>query len=217
MAVAPRGAAPPGRPPCLRVRLGSPPGLRGLAWLGARPRARPPSPLLEQPATARLLRWWRVEGALPPPPESRCPPRRGLQMPAADTALYGRIPCPPAPDPVDAAAVVACRWASRWPPPPRFLGLCRACSSWVRPGLEATYTAADGSRARCGRRARQAAGRSFGPACPVGMKILRVLLTTTVASVDVTFLREGVVGALQLPGPGSIFLCSGHRFSLPKP
>ncbi|KAG2624259.1 hypothetical protein PVAP13_3KG119427 [Panicum virgatum] len=56
-----------------------------------------------------------------------------------------------------------------------------------------------------------------GPACPVGMKILRVLLTTTVASADATFLREGVVGALQLPGPGSIFLCSGHRFSLPKP
>jgi hypothetical protein len=42
------------------------------------------------------------------------------------------------------------------------------------------------------------------------MKILRVLLTTTVVSVDVTFLREGVVGALQLPGPGSVFLCFGH-------
>ena len=211
MAVAPRGAAPPGRPPCLRVRLGSPPGLRGLAWLGARPRARPPSPLLEQPATARLLRWWRVEGALPSPPESRCPPRRGLQMPAADPALYGRIPCPPAPDPVDAAAVVARRWASRWPPPPRFLGLRRACSGDLRCGGRQSGAL----RVAClpGRRQKLRAR----PACPVGMKILCVLLTTTVASADVTFLREGVVGALQLPGPGSIFLCSGHRFSLPKP
>ena len=58
---------------------------------------------------------------------------------------------------------------------------------------------------------------SFGAAGVPGWDENPVLLSTTMASADVIFLREGVVGALQLSCPGSVFLCSGHRLYLPKP